>query len=109
MLFDAREISGSAAVIVVDDTVVDVPETVKLPDNVTLPENVCPDKASDLSSEDETAFAAISLAVTALAAISVAVTELPANWSAVTWSSSMCLVRIELEAIFALVTWFAAI
>ena len=59
----ASSINLSAIVVVVELTVVVVPLTVKFPDNVTLPENVCPAKASDLSSEADTAFAAIWSAV----------------------------------------------
>ena len=84
-----NSMSGSAIVVVVELTVVVVPLTVKFPDNTTLPENVCPLSASDLSSDDDTAFAAI--------------------WSAVIWASSICLVRILFCAIFALVTALSSI
>ena len=63
----ANASSGSATLIVVEDTVVVVPDTVKFPDNTTLPEKVCPPSAVLANSLAPMLFAAISELPTAFA------------------------------------------
>ena len=83
----------------VEEAVVVVPVNSTLPEKPTLPVNVCPDKASDLSSEADTALAAISLESTAPAAMCLAST----------WSVAIFAEVTLLSAIFAVVILPAAI
>ena len=112
--------SGSATLIVVEDTVVVVPDTVKFPDNTTLPEKVCPPSASDFNSLALTLFAAIFVASIALSCIFAVATELPANCAVLIKPSvikstllialaAICLATIASLTIFPEVTLLSAI